>query len=234
MPAGTEQDFDALFAQEVPGLHDVVDVLDLVVDVLDAGARRGEQRQRVVRGVDAQQRRIADPVGDARVAEARPELLVARRVGGVEADMAELGHAGVAAGKVSGAAVERLGDEFDAVAGRVVRGDECLDAALVAFLARADMHAVAGAFQFGADGVERGRVVQVETDGLIGGVAFEINHGVVACVAAHGDLVAAEIRRLALTGDELQADDVGGEADRAVEVGRADAHVTDIVQVDHG
>jgi hypothetical protein len=88
--------------------------------------------------------------------------------------------------------------------------------------------------QFGADGVERGWVVQVETDGLIGGVAFEIDHGVVACVAAHGDLVAAEIRRLALTGDELQADDVGGEADRAVEVGRADAHVTDVVQVDHG
>ena len=96
------------------------------------------------------------------------------------------------------------------------------------------MHLVAGIFQFGADRIQRGGVVQVEADRLVGGIALEIDHRVVARVAAHRNLVAAEIGRLALARDELQADDVGGEADRAIEVGRADAHVADVVQVDHG
>jgi hypothetical protein len=57
---------------------------------------------------------------------------------------------------------------------------------------------------------------------------------VVTRVAADCDLVAAEIRCLAFARDELQADNVGGEADGAIEVRRANADVADVLQVDHG
>ena len=56
VPAGAEQDLDALVLQEIPGLHHVVDVLDLVIDVLHAGALRREERDRMMRRGDAQQR----------------------------------------------------------------------------------------------------------------------------------------------------------------------------------
>jgi hypothetical protein len=52
-------------------------------------------------------------------------------------------------------------------------------------------------------------------------------------VAANLGLVAAEIRRLALTGDELQAYDLGCELDGCVQILRAEARITDVVQIDH-
>ncbi len=234
MPAGAKQDFDALLAQKIPCAHDVIHVLDLVVDVLHAAMRGGEQRQRMVCGVDAQQCRVTDPVGHSRVAQLRPEFLVARRVHRIQSDMAEMRDARVAAGEVAHAGVVWLGNELDPVAARIVRGDKRLDTPLLTFLARAEMHRMAGAFQLRAHRVEVRWVVQVEADSLVGRIALEIDQCVVARITAHRDLVAAEIRRLALACDKLQADDVGCEAHRAVKVGRADADVADVVQVDHG
>jgi hypothetical protein len=76
--------------------------------------------------IDAHQRNVADPVADAGVADLGPEPLVARRIGGVEADMAEAGDPGIAAGKVAPAAALRPHHQFDVVAGRIAKADEGL------------------------------------------------------------------------------------------------------------
>ena len=149
MAARPQQDLDALLLEEVPGPHHVVDILDLMIDVLDAGALRREERQRMMRRGDAQERRVADPVADARVADAGPERLVARRILGVEADMAEAGDAGVARREIAQARVIGPRHDLDLVAGRIGRGEEGPDAALVAVLARAGMDRPAGGFELG-------------------------------------------------------------------------------------
>ena len=69
--------------------QDVVAAFDLMVDVLDPAKFRRKQRDRVMDLVDAQQRGVADAVGDADVADLRPKALVAGRVRGAESDMAE-------------------------------------------------------------------------------------------------------------------------------------------------
>src|SRR6266581_3044452 len=84
MAARAEYDLHALLAQEIVGAHDVVEILDLVVDVLHPGVRRREQGERVVDGADAKERRVADPVRHARVEEPRPEGFVARSIGGAQ------------------------------------------------------------------------------------------------------------------------------------------------------
>ena len=45
----------------------VVDVFDLMVDVLDAGARRRHQHDGMMHGADAEEGCLPQPVGDARV-----------------------------------------------------------------------------------------------------------------------------------------------------------------------
>lgn len=77
------------------------------------------------------------------------------------------------------------------------------------------------------------RVDQFQADGLIGGIALEIHKRMVAGVTAHVDLVAAEVGGVAFARDQLQSDNLGGEADRGVEVLRAEARVADVVEVDH-
>src|SRR6266704_2413396 len=67
--------FHALVAQEVIRAHHVVEVLDLVVDVLHARMGRGEQGERVMDRVHAQEGRVADPVRYSVVQEPRPERL---------------------------------------------------------------------------------------------------------------------------------------------------------------
>ena len=74
MPARARAIFTPCLLQEVLGLHHVVDILDLVVDVLHAGCGDGKQRDRMMHGADAQERRIAEPIGDARVAQLGPEF----------------------------------------------------------------------------------------------------------------------------------------------------------------
>src|SRR5260221_1535091 len=132
MPARTEYDFHAFLAQEVVGAHHVVEILDLVVDMLHAGMRRRKQRECVVDGIDAQQRRFTDPVGYPRVQKLRPERLVSRRVRGLEADVAEVRDTGVARRKIALAAVKRPRHEFDLIAARVLESEELLNPALLA------------------------------------------------------------------------------------------------------
>ena len=74
---------------------------------------------------------------------------------------------------------------------------------------------------------------QFEPDRLVRGIALEIHQRMVARVAAHLGLVAAEVGGVAFARDQLQPDDVGGEADRAIQVLRAEAGIADVVQVDH-
>src|SRR6266853_6226413 len=233
MTARAEDDFHAFLAQEVVGAHHVVEILDLVIDVLYAGMRRRKQRERVVDGIDAQQRRLTDPVGYPRVQKLRPERLVSRRVRGLEADVAEVRDAGVARRKIALAAVERPHHDFDLVAARVLESEELLNTAQLALASGAVVHRMAGLLDLGSRPVEVFPVFQVEADDVVGRVAFEIDERVVARVAAHRGLVAAEVRGLAFAGGELQPDDFDGELHGRLQVGRADPQVADVVEVDH-
>jgi len=84
--------------------HHVIGALDLMVDVLDSGPVGWKQRDGVVNFVDPKQRRVADPVAHPRVADLGPEGLVAHRVRGAKADMAEAGDAGIALAMITAAA----------------------------------------------------------------------------------------------------------------------------------
>ena len=88
-------------------------------------------------------------------------------------------------------------------------------------------------FQRRSDRVQIVRIDQFQADRLIRGIALEIDKCMVPRIAAHLGLVAAEIRRVALARDQLQPDDVGGEADRPVQVLRAEPRIADVMQVDH-
>src|SRR5271165_1687286 len=55
----------------------------------------------------------------------------------------------------------------------------------------------------------------------------------VAGIAAHLGLVAAEVSDVAFASHQLQPDDVGGEPDRGLQVLRAEPRVADVVKVDH-
>src|SRR5690349_1252892 len=100
MAPRAEHDRHAPFVEEVVGAQHVVAALDLVIDVLDAGLRGADQRDGVMDGVDAHQRDVADSIADAGVADLGPESLVARRIGRVEADVAEACDTRVAACEV--------------------------------------------------------------------------------------------------------------------------------------
>src|SRR5579875_3223242 len=214
MAAGPVDDLHLALLQEVIRPHHIVEVFDLMVDVMDAGAVRGEQHDRMMHGVDAQEGRIAEPVRDARIAQLGPEPGVALRVFGVKPDMAEALDAGVAAGEIALAGVIRARDDFDRIARGIGGGNESLAAARVAFLARAEMHRQLRFFQHRADGVDVGGIEEFEADGLVRRIALEESKGVIARVAAHADLVAAEIGGLAFARRELQTDNVGEVADR--------------------
>lgn len=204
MPSGSERDLHPLFLEEVPRPDDIVDIRDLVIDVLDPGSRAGNSGSEWC----------------AVAMRSRAESVVSRPMW--------LKWVTPASGREKARArMVRLDHELDADAGRIVRGDEGLDAALLAFGVRAEMHRVAGTFEFGPDRVEVVGIFRVETDGLVGGVAPEMHQRVVVRVAANPHRVTAEIGCIAFPRAELLADDVGGEADRAVEVRRADADLAD-------
>src|SRR5712691_6680299 len=219
--------------QEIVGAHDVVEILDLVVDVLHAGVRRREQGERVVDGADAKERRVADPVRHARVEEPRPEGFVARRIGGAQPDVAEMRDSSVACGKIALTAVKRPHHDLDLVAGRVLEREEPLHAAQLAFLLRAVTHGMAGFLDLRARLVEVVPVLEIEGDDMVRRIAFEIDQRVIARVAPHRCLVAAEIRGLALPARQLQPDDPGRELDRSLQIRRADPQVSDVVEIDH-
>ncbi len=97
--------------------------------------------------IDAHQRNIADAVADAGVAHLGPEPLVAGRIGGVEADMAEAGDPGIAAGKVTPAAALRPHHQFDMIAGRIAKADERPHLAPLGLLRSSCVNGVSELFQ---------------------------------------------------------------------------------------
>ena len=173
-----------MLAQEVPGAHHVVDPGDLVIDVLHPGMRRREERELVVYGVDAQERCRADAVGHAGVAHARPERLVAGGVGRAQPDVGEAGDAGLAARHKVAVGDARAMHELDRVAGGVRESQEPFDAAHLALVARAPRDRQVAGVDLRGGGVERGGVVDVEADRMIGRVALEVREGVIAPVAS--------------------------------------------------
>src|SRR5580700_10861080 len=79
--------------------------------------------------IDAQQRGIADTIGDAGVANLSPELLVARHIGGTKADMTKAGDPCIAASTVALSGMCGSMDEFNAVAAGIPEGNKAFDAA---------------------------------------------------------------------------------------------------------
>src|SRR5712691_10898029 len=233
MAARAEYDLHALLAQVIVGAHHVVEILDLVVDVLHTGVRRREQGERVMDGADAKERRVADPVRHARVEEPSPEGFVARSIGGAQPEVAEMRDSGVACGEIALAAVKRPHHDLDLVAGRVLEGEELLHAAQLAFLLGAVAHGMAGFLDLRARLVEVVPVLEIEGDDMVRRITLEIDQRVIARVAPHRCLVAAEIRGLALPARQLQPDDPGRELDRGLQIRRADPQVADVVEVDH-
>src|SRR5882672_9453360 len=119
-----------------------------------------------------------------------------------------MGDASVAGWEVAQAAVERSRHDLDAVAAGVLEGKHLPHAAQFALLLAAVAHRMAGILDLRASPVEVLRIAQVEAGNVIGRMTFEIYQRVVARVAAHRRLVAAEISRLGLAADKLQADDL--------------------------
>ncbi len=187
----------------------------------------------MVDGVDAQQRRVADPVGHPRVQELGPEGLVTRGIGSAQADVAEMRDPGVARRKIALAAVIRPHDQLDPVSARVLEGEDLLDAALLAFVFCPVVHRVPCFLDLGTGLVEVFAIFQIEADSMVRGIAFEIDERVVARVAARRGLVAAEVGGLAFPAREFQADDAGRELDGRIEIGRADPQIADVVEIDH-
>src|SRR6266487_303421 len=105
-------------------------------------------------GIHPQERRIADPVRYAGVQEPRPEGFVPRRVAGPQSDVAEMRDSGVARRKIAQARMERAHHDLDLVAGRVLEGEELLDAAQLALVLAAVAHRVAGLLDLRAGPVE--------------------------------------------------------------------------------
>jgi hypothetical protein len=138
-----------MLPEEIKRTHDVVAGLDLVIDVLDAGTIGWEQRNRMMHLVDAQERCVTDTVADARVANLGPEGLVASRISGAQADVAEAGDAGIARAVVACAAVGGPPSDLDAVAAGIEETDEFAHHASPGLLARADMHVLVKPLQFG-------------------------------------------------------------------------------------
>src|SRR5258708_37755652 len=128
MPSGAECYRDAFFLQEMIGTHHVVAGLDLMVDMLDSVTVRWKQRDRMMHLIDAQQRCIADTVGDAGIASLSPELLVAGHAGRTKAHMTKSGNPGVAASSVAPAGMRRPIHPLNAVTAAIHEASKAVDA----------------------------------------------------------------------------------------------------------
>src|SRR6516225_6655864 len=124
VPSRPKHDSDLPFREEPEGTHDVVAALDLVVDVLDTGVVGREQCNRVMHFVDAQERRVADTIAHARIADPSPERLVAHGVRGAQANMTEAGDAGITHAMIARAAVGGSPHQLNPIARRVIKTDE--------------------------------------------------------------------------------------------------------------
>ena len=204
-----EDDGNLPIPKKMERAHDVVARLHLMVDVLNSRLGRGKERDRVVHFVDAQERGVADPVADARVAHLRPEGLVPHRVGRAEAHMAEARHARVALAVIAPPAMGGPPDEFDRIAGRVAEADEVAHLARLRLLSRAARDLVAQPLERRGGCIEIGSVGDLEGDDVICRIALEITERVLALVRFEIDRAACPLR-------DFEGENVGGETRRAL------------------
>jgi len=120
MPARAEDDGHALSRQVIVGAQHVVIALNLVVDVMDAGAAARRQGHGVMDRVHPHQGDVADTIADPGIADLGPKLLVACRIRGIQAGMAESGNAGIARREISLPAPFGVNRQLDLVAGRAL------------------------------------------------------------------------------------------------------------------
>ena len=88
------------------------------------------------------------------------------------------------------------------------------------------VHAIAEALELIGSGREPVAIGDLEPGRLVRRVAFEIAQRVLARVGLEVDRAARALGR-------LKAEIVGGKPGRAFEVARSQAHIADILQVDH-
>ena len=160
------------------------------------------------------------------VADLGPEYLVARGVGGAQSDVAEAGDAGVAHAVIALRAMGRAPDQLDAVAAGIVERDEVAHLAQLGFLGGAVVHAIAEPFELTGSGREPVAIGDLKSCRLVRRIACEIAQRVFARVGF-------EVNRAARAFAYFKAEIGGGKLGRAFEVARSQAHIGDILQVDH-
>ncbi len=226
MPPRPGLDAHLVIAQEVVRAHHVVGLVDLEVDVLDAGLVRREQGEAVMHRIEGHERGPADPVAGPEVEHLGPEFLGLARVGHREPDMAELVDAGVAPGEVAPSGGERPYRQVDGVSARVLEVEVAHAPACRGLLVAAAIHLEPGRGQAAFRRVECVEVRELQAQRVVSGVALEVADIVVAVVAAHvgGTILASHV---------LQPDHVGGELDRFLEIGRSQPTVAKTHNFDH-
>src|SRR5262245_27722617 len=226
MAAGPKSDVHPALPEKVERAHNVVAGLDLMIDVLDAGTVGWKHRNRMMHLVDAQERCVANAVADARVADLRPEGLVASGISRAQADVTETGDAGIARAVVAGAADGGAPSDLDAVAGGIGEANELAHHAHIGLFACADMHVVAKLLQFDRRLVEIVLVRDLETSDLNPRIAVEVAQRVLA-------LVGLEVTGVPSPRTDLQPKDACCEPRRSLEIARTEPHVADLLQLDH-
>ena len=227
-------DLDAAGDQEVPVPEHVVEGGHLEVHVAQPGPLAAEHGQLVVHRVDPDQAGgVAQPVRDPRVEPGTPEPVGLVHVRRVQAQVAELGDPGRQAERDRPGHRLLLADEFQPVAERIVERDELPDPPGSRLRRVTAAHPEPGGFQFGLGRGQRVRIGHGKAGGDHPGGSLDQREAVVPVVGAQvrhpGPGPPGFGRR-----DQFQADDVGREADRRLEVGHAGPDVGDVGERDHG
>jgi hypothetical protein len=165
--------------------------------------------------------------GASSTKRAAPEGLVARGVGAAQADVAEAGDAGVTRREVAPPAVLRAHDELDAVAGEIGEVHEAVHPALLAGVGAAALYGQSEVADLTRGSVQRRAVTQFEAHAVVLRVAFDVDQGVVA-------VVAAVVAGAGLLARQFQPDHLAREAVGRGQVTRAEPNVADVEQVDQG
>ena len=187
-----------------------------------------EHGELVVHRVDPHQAGgVAEPVRDAGVEPRAPEPVGLVHVGRVQAQVAELGDPGAAAEGHRPGHRLLLVDQLNPITERVIEPDELTDPTGPGLVGRPAVHADAGPLELGLGGVERVRVRHGEAGGDDPGGTLDQGQAVVPAVGA-------QVRDAHLGGrHQFQADDLGGEAGRGVQVGGTGPDVGDVGERDH-
>ena len=230
MTPRAEDDAHALVLEPVVGAHHVVDRAHLEVHVLHARALRGEEGDLVVHLVDAQEGGVADPVAHPGAELAGPEALVAPGVGGAQPHVAERGDPRVAPEGAVPVRRQRV-EQLEGVPRGVAEGVHRTDPALVALALVALAHLDSAAIERGDDPVERDGAGRLEAERLPGEHLADVALHVAGVVVL--PVPGAQVGAASIALDQLEPQDLGGEAHAAIEIGRAEAHVAEVTNPAH-